>query len=397
MPTQPGSMLSPGRIRLKAGFAQIQFYSGATVILEGPAALQLISSTEAYCEAGKLRVIVPPPAQGFTIGSPQLDLVDRGTEFGLQVNRGGKTDVHVFQGKVELYDAGSHQDAAPRQELTTGRSLSVDGSGAASPIASNPGAFLTAKELAVRSAAETRRRQRDWLAASEVLRRDPSLLVYYTFQNDQSWNRTLPNQASSQRSGDGTIVGCAWGNGRWPGKQGLEFKRRSDRVLFHVPGEFDALTLIAWVRVDALANKFNSLMMTDGWDEAAPHWHIHGEGLIELGVQGFKRKGGVHYYSPEVLTPERLGHWVHLAVVYDRQGQQVTQYVDGQPILEEPLKLDIPLRMGDVQLGNWSIATHRNNQPIRYFTGCMDEFVMFSRALDGQEIEQLYTQGRPPL
>ncbi len=184
LPTQPGSVLPPGRLRLKAGFAQIEFYSGATVILEGPAELRLISPTEAYCAAGKLRAIVPHPAQGFTIGSPRLDLVDRGTEFGLQVNAAGKTDVHVFKGKVELYDAGAHESGAPRQELTTGRSLRVDGLGATRAIPSDPGAFLTAEELAARSAAEVRRRQRDWEAASATVRKDPSLVVYYTFQSD---------------------------------------------------------------------------------------------------------------------------------------------------------------------------------------------------------------------
>jgi hypothetical protein len=398
LPTQLGSVLPPGRLRLKSGFAQIEFYSGATVILEGPADFRLISPTEAYCAAGKLRAIVPHPAQGFTIGSPRLDLVDRGTEFGLEVNATGKTDVHVFRGKVELYDAGAHQTAAPRQELTGGRSLRVDGPGAAQPIPSDPRAFLTAEELAERSAVEVRRRQREWLAASDEVRRDPSLLVYYTFQSEHPWDRTLANQATPRgQSQDGTIVGGAWGTGRWPGKQGLEFKRRSDRVRFHVPGDFDALTLMTWVRVDALANRFNSLMMTDGWDDRAPHWHVHGDGVLELGVQGPERKSRAHYESPPLITPDRLGHWVHLAVVYDRQSQQVTHYVDGQPIMEEPLKLDVPLRIGDVQLGNWSIASHRNNQPVRFFSGCMDEFLLFSRALDGQEIERFYLQGRPPL
>ena len=69
----------------------------------------------------------------FTIGSPRMDLVDRGTEFGLQVGAEGKTEVHVFQGKVELYDANTNQAPASRRELTTGGGLSLtttDASGA---------------------------------------------------------------------------------------------------------------------------------------------------------------------------------------------------------------------------------------------------------------------------
>jgi hypothetical protein len=54
------------------------------------------------------------------------------------------------------------------------------------------------------------------------------------------------------------------------------------------------------------------------------------------------------------------------------------------------------LHIGDAELGNWNIATHRNNCPIRFLNGCMDEFMMFSRALDTEEIARLYEQGRPP-
>jgi hypothetical protein len=397
LPTRAGARLPPGRLRLQSGFAQIEFYSGATVILEGPADFQLISPMEAYCARGKLRATVPPQAQGFTISSPKLDLVDRGTEFGLQVDGAERTEVHVFQGKVELYDAGSDRAVAPPKELTTGRGLRLAGLDAVQAIPSDPAAFRTARDLAARHRDETRRRQREWLAASEALRRDPSLVVYYPFRAENNWSRTLLDQAGERRRpNDGAIVGCSWAAGRWPGKQGLEFRQVSDRVRLHVPGEFEALTLMAWVRVDALPNKFNSLMMTDSWNPAAPHWHISDDGKLELGVQGPNRKGGVHYYSPKVFTPDRLGQWAHLAVVYDLEAGLVTHYVDGRPVREEAIKLETPLRLGDAEIGNWNVGKRRHHHPIRYFTGCIDEFLLFSRALSGNEIERMYEQGRPP-
>jgi hypothetical protein len=396
LPTRVGAPLSPGRLSLKSGFAHIEFYCGATVILEGPAEFRLVSRTEGFCERGKLRASVPPQAQGFTIGSPKLDLVDRGTEFGLLVNEAGKTEVHVFAGKVDLYDPGSTHEAAPRHELTTGRGLRLDEPGAGQPIPSDAEAFLTVERLAKRRDDDTRLRQQEWLTASEALRHDPDLVVYYPFRADQPWSRTLEDRADHPRPRDGAIVGCAWAPGRWPGKQGLEFKQVSDRVRFHVPGEYDSLTLAAWVRVDGLVNRFNSLMMTDGWEESAPHWHISEDGKLELGVQGPKKKGGVHYYSPQVFTADRLGQWVHLAVVYDRPGGRVTHYVDGRSVSQESLKLNVPLRIGDAELGNWNVGSDRHNHPIRFFNGCMDEFLIFSRALSGQEVEQMCARGRPP-
>ncbi|HZY85457.1 MAG TPA: LamG-like jellyroll fold domain-containing protein [Gemmataceae bacterium] len=394
---RPGAPLPPGTLRLKSGLAHIEFYSGATVILEGPAELELISPTEAFCVRGKLRATVPPQAQGFTVRSPRLDLVDRGTEFGLRVDGGGRTEVHVFQGKVELYDANTGLAPASRRELTTGGGLSLQGPGPARRIAPAPAAFRTARDVETARAAEVLRQQKRWRDASAALRRDPSLRVYYPFEADPAGGRTLRDQAGGRREPlDGAIVGCTWAVGRWPGKQGLEFKRVSDRVRLHVPGEFDALTLMAWVRVDALPNRFHSLLMTDSWDEAAPHWHISADGKLELGVQGPRRRNGVHYYSPAVFPPDRLGQWTHLAVVHDRDAGLVTHYVDGQPVSQEPIKLDVALRLGNAEVGNWNLAARRHNHPVRYFSGCIDEFLLFSRALDEQEVARLYEQGRPP-
>jgi hypothetical protein len=398
MPTRVGAPLPAGMLRLKSGLAHLQFYCGATVILEGPAEFQLISRTKAYCASGKLRATVPAQAQGFTIGSPKLEVVDRGTEFGLQVGAGGKTEVHVFQGKVELYDPSGQPKPKPHQELTTGQAVRLEGAGGVQPIKLNPEGFQTAKQLTARFEAHTQKRQQEWLAANAVLRRDPTLLINYTFQPQQLWDRTLLDQSHRRHHPhDGAIVGCSWVAGRWPGKQALEFKQVSDRVRFHLPGEFESIALLAWVRVDALPNVNNSLMMSDAWKSGEMHWQIGDDGKLILGVQSSPKGHGAHYHAHGVITPQRLGQWLHLAVVYDRAQGRVTHYVDGKPVVQLPVLFDIPLRVGDAELGNWNIATHRNSSPIRFLTGCMDEFLLFSRALSDQEVEQIYVQGRPLL
>src|SRR5262249_518170 len=155
-----------------------------------------ISPSEAYCTEGKLRATVPPQATGFTIATPKLDLVDRGTEFGLSVNP-SRTEVHVFQGKVELYDAGADHAGGPGKELKTGTGLwLVNQLRAARAIAPDAGAFRTARDLADQIKAAMRRRQRDWLSDSARLRRDPSLVVYYPFRPERPWSRTLHDEAA---------------------------------------------------------------------------------------------------------------------------------------------------------------------------------------------------------
>ena len=82
-PLRVGSALEPGWLRLEAGLAQVVFYSGARVVIEGPTELQLISPTEAVCPAGRLLAEVPQPARGFHVKTAQVNVVDRGTAFGI--------------------------------------------------------------------------------------------------------------------------------------------------------------------------------------------------------------------------------------------------------------------------------------------------------------------------
>jgi hypothetical protein len=206
MATSAGSPLPPGRLRLRSGLARIEFYSGAIVILKGPAELELISGERARCVHGVLHASVPAQAVGFTIDTPGPRVVDRGTEFGVAV--GASTEVHVFKGKVEL-----HAPSVPR-ELTTGQGVRV-GAGGADRIDADASRFVSAEQLAERLETETQRRQQAWLAASRQWRTDPGLLLYYPFDDEPSWRGTLHNQSAADLGPrDGAVIGCQWVEGR---------------------------------------------------------------------------------------------------------------------------------------------------------------------------------------
>jgi ferric-dicitrate binding protein FerR (iron transport regulator) len=97
-----GDRLRSGQtLRLKSGVAEIHFASGAIVTLNGPARLQLESASKADLQVGMLSAMVPPKAIGFTISAPGLKVVDLGTRFGVKAATGGKTEVHVFRGRVQ--------------------------------------------------------------------------------------------------------------------------------------------------------------------------------------------------------------------------------------------------------------------------------------------------------
>ena len=55
-----GAILSSGRLQLSRGLAQLEFYSGVRLIIEGPADVELVSANRAVCHSGRIRAWVPP-------------------------------------------------------------------------------------------------------------------------------------------------------------------------------------------------------------------------------------------------------------------------------------------------------------------------------------------------
>ncbi len=87
---------------LKSGIARIRFQSGAGVVLEGPAKIELCSPLQALLHFGKLSAYVPDEAHGFTVETLKIQIVDLGTRFGAVVDESGEAEVHVFEGEVDV-------------------------------------------------------------------------------------------------------------------------------------------------------------------------------------------------------------------------------------------------------------------------------------------------------
>jgi hypothetical protein len=115
LPTEPGSVLGPGRLRLVEGLARLRFARGADVTLEGPAELELIHGQLCRLHRGSLVAHVPEQARGFSVLTPSVTLIDHGTDFGISTDETGHANVQVMQGEVEL----RHSNGAPPLRLTT--------------------------------------------------------------------------------------------------------------------------------------------------------------------------------------------------------------------------------------------------------------------------------------
>jgi hypothetical protein len=386
-----GAPLEPGWLRLNSGLAQVVFYSGARVVIEGPTELQLISPSEASCRGGRLTADVPPQARGFRIRTPQMNVTDLGTAFGLDV-RERRTELHVFKGRVEFEPAGG----AAKRNLQEGSAVVAERLHPARLIAADPTAFASLFNLQAKSAVAESRRCNQWRAAGVRLNRDPSLLVHFAFERETDWQ--LPNTSSRASAlADGAIVGCQWIEGRWSDKRALEFRNVNDHVRLSVPGKFEALTVAAWVRVQGLDRKLNSIFMSDGFEPGTIHWLIRNDGVLGLTVIGHETNQYQICASKPVLTLDQFGMWSHVAVVLDGNAKRVVHYVNGVPVGEKVLNIKPPFRIGTAEMGNWNAKGFPKEDPfmIRNFSGAMDEFCVFSRVLNDNEIRALYSAGKP--
>lgn len=385
-----GDALQPGWLHLVTGLAHVEFYNGVRVVLEGPSDLHVISGNETHLSQGRLRAEVPPVARGFTVTTPKLRVVDLGTEFGVAVS-GTQEEVHVFQGRVTLKTV-----VGPVHELRAGEARAVINDAEPQVIPPVPAAFAKAVDLDRKAVAAQDQRQQMWERAVARWDADASLLVHFDFAKEAIADRTMRNRAThGTAAGNGVIVGCASVEGRWPSRQALEFHTESDRVRVQVPGEHHALTLVAWVRVDALERPFNSLFMTDAFARGAVHWQIRNNGSLHFAISGPPGQSAERYNfdTPGIFTDGRLGRWVQVCMVYDGPKRQMTHYVDGKTAGRFTLADDVALRIDHGELGNWNPVGAKDGTPIRNLTGRMDEFALFSRALGEQEIEDLYRSG----
>src|SRR5206468_5905817 len=142
--------LPPGVLRLQSGVAEIEFFQGARLCIEGPAEIRLVFAGEAFCRYGRFSAHVPSQARGFRIGTPKGDIVDLGTDFGLDLNDTAP-ELHVFKGEVEL-----HQPKAKTRTLTTGTAAVLAQPASTQALAADATAFTFSHDLDARVTASHR-------------------------------------------------------------------------------------------------------------------------------------------------------------------------------------------------------------------------------------------------
>ncbi len=390
-----GQVLNRGWIRLADGAVEIELSQGARVVVQGPTELQLVSKNEVFLRNGKLNAVVPPPAHGFKVGTAGFSVVDHGTKFGCIVGADAGAEVHVFAGIVSWAPSGS---GIPSRELTASQALKITGSQVES-IPANQALFLSGDELA----------RQDAEKASRWLQGNSNGLVYLDFENAGGVGHIVHNYAQNAKTSDVKMAGCKFVDGRFPGKTGIEFKNVNDHLRLTVPGEFDALTYLTWVRLDGLPPDQASLAMTESFTIGEVHWFVHYDGSFGLGIHTKlpNNANGWQFIqtAPGTLSTN-LGSWIMLASTFDRTTGRATDYLNGKRIATRTIPTaHVPLHLDTFGVGNWGVSPKdphitapRRGHPgdtIRNLNGRLDEFAILATALSSDEIQRLYREGRP--
>jgi FecR protein len=122
-------------LRVLKGEMSIAYDRGIFISLSAPAIYEFSSPMSARLIRGQLKARVDKGAEGFTVKTPRAKVVDYGTEFGIDVNGLGSTDVVVFKGQVGVeYTSKGGERLAVLQRLRMGQGIRVDEVGTVSRL-----------------------------------------------------------------------------------------------------------------------------------------------------------------------------------------------------------------------------------------------------------------------
>jgi len=128
----------PGVLRVESGTACVRLQTGVELTLVGPARVDVRNGLRVSLEHGQLLANVPHEATGFTVQTRELEIRDLGTVFGVRANRNA-SDVFVFQGRVQVNEAGS--DASGQEISGTASGICESGEGVRAVAGERPAKF----------------------------------------------------------------------------------------------------------------------------------------------------------------------------------------------------------------------------------------------------------------
>ncbi len=370
-----GDKLRAGTYLLEEGLVQMLLDNGVEVLVEAPAEFNLKSSILIALTSGRLSANVPPQGIGFTVETPTAEIVDFGTEFGVEVGSDNQSEVHVFNGIVEVKSQNSTEEPV---RLVSDQATRVD------TVAGDPIGITVAPDRFLRSFNEPTRpysrqiRDLDPVAYYRMPISDDGLALLDKSGNDHH-GRIKPGKIKRSMFASGRLGASL----RLNGPKGEAYGIIDD----YPKAENNQLSVVAWVFADARPR----------WASIAKNWYynevgqfhfglFHDEGTLEVQIR--QRDGSTISVQENEALP--IGSWQHVAFVAD--GEFLRLYRNGEETAKAPYEsLAIPT------FSSLGIGAKLHDKLIKkdtgtrgYWDGRIDELAIFNHALSGQNIRQLY-------
>jgi hypothetical protein len=409
---------------LASGAAELKLRQGVTLVIEGPAEWTIDGNNRATLTRGKLLATVPKRAIGFVVKTPTTEIVDLGTEFGVEVSEQGETRTHVFRGEIRLdQSVVASATAAKSITLTAGQAVRVDRSGSTTfiePLASTPAQFIRPPA----AAAEVKFNPAELSPFAKYVIEKTNPAAYWDF----SWYRDSMKIVNDRIAGYpfeqftprhvgvlGPAANLGFAGMEMP-NPALEFDQHfSDASLalpVHCPDDPDstrqftpplppqAYSLQVWIQSSI------------GFDQQRLHyvWSLGLPGVVDDALL----VSGSHFSKvslPQVPTENIVGRLVYLGrnddrelrfgptllephrwycVTFVRNQQQVAIYLNGKLEIESSLPW---AKRTDNLL---TFCQRASRLPDAGWQGLLDEIAIWDRALSPEEVAAIYEQSMKP-
>jgi Concanavalin A-like lectin/glucanases superfamily len=209
---------------------------------------------------------------------------------------------------------------------------------------------------------------------------DPSLIIYYSF--DQ-FDKVVPDQ--SGKGHDGVVNGSVTPDAEGVRNGAAKFAKGSYLDLNgpSFPAEdipTSEITLAAWVKCENTGDHhaiFNARA-------ADATWVVHPELRSEGNFRWLLRSAGGNTMFDIRAGTVTWDEWLHFAGTYDKAAGKAILYINGEVVYEQTVANPLDI------VGDWGMGARvgYNIDNARPFTGLMDIFCLFKRALSQDEIKK---------
>ena len=371
----PGDSIKAGEYVLTDGLVQFALANDVEVLVEAPARFRVDSPMLMALHEGRLSAKVPPQGFGFTVETPGSEVIDNGTEFGVEVDSESQSEIHVFKGEVEVKARESFVESV---RLLTDQATRVDAeSGESSGIAIAPERFIRSFDEPIR------------FYSQEVRSLNPAVYYRMAISDD---GVTLLDRSGNDFHGRierGEMLESAFTSGRIGAA--LRLQGISSKTYAMVPDYPKAtenlLSVVGWDYAKSRPT----------WASIAKNWAFGEVGQFHLGLRDYegvleiqvREADGETVYVQDV-EPIPLGEWQHVAFVAD--GEFVRLYRNGKEIARKPYEgLAVPtfpaLGIGVKLPGKGNVQEEGS---VGYWDGKIDELAIFNHALTDKDIQRLY-------